>query len=543
MRTFRLLGLMLCGALLGPSGFGHPMRRVLVLGLLALGAVGPVPARGQTVSVLAVVPEGAVIDASQLPDLKTGTRFTFRRPQGDAGEVGQGSVLDVREGRGLIGLPPGNKVQAGDLALPCASTASQADLRATVQQIKAQVPGTGASPEIQRLLAELDATVDARDAAIRAGACDVSVHDQKVTDLGVQLQQALATAPPPAPPPAASGPPGPQLGALAGAPSAGASGGSSDNLSKLVEVVGRLFQMAQSLGLGPGGGGAAVPSPPGFASPAAPAPPPQFTDPGAGVAPPSPPPVAGGAPGMAPLPPPPPVPPVTGDQPGSALPPSAGPPSTGGPTGVVPPPAPGPTNPPVVVARPLPGLRPVPGTGAQPPATNPPTPSNPPVASDPSGPRPPWWTVIKPHPLPPTADSGATHGSKPEAPRLAPGIIGLPGLAGPGGLRAGGHVAAAKPGLIRGRVHSDAAGHLPVAGAFVLVGDRRVTTNAQGMFAVAGLPAGKYHVVVTATGFHPANAAVTLSPGEIENVSLTLRRQAGPSHPVHPLLPGRLQAP
>jgi hypothetical protein len=79
------------------------------------------PGFGQSASVLGVVPEGIVIDAAPFPDLRPGARMGFRRPDGSTTQVGEGSVLDVREGRALVGAKPGGSVQEGDLAIPCAS--------------------------------------------------------------------------------------------------------------------------------------------------------------------------------------------------------------------------------------------------------------------------------------------------------------------------------------------------------------------------------------------------------------------------------------
>jgi len=562
-------------------------RTIAVLVLL-LGALRPASAPAQPAAVLAVVPEGAVVDAAQFPDLAAGARFTFRRPQEGDRELARGEVLDVREGRALVGIPAGSGVQEGDIAVPCATAGSQEELRATVEQIRARVAAGAAAPQIHQLLAELDATVQARDAAIGSGECDVSALDRKVAEVGVQLQQVVATAPPPAPESAPPPPPGsfppPPAGQAEGAPGIAsaappaATGGGLDSLDKLIEVVGRLFQMAQSMGFVPGGGGSGSGSqqgfpsspPPQFGSDAGVAPPPPpFSDPGAGVAPPPPPPADTGVAPPPPVsdPPAPPsapsqpqpapgAPPTAGAPPASGSPPAAGaPPPAGAPPGQdggSQPPASG--KPPVVVAPPPGGLRPAPGRALLPPGGSPPSAAEPPAA------RPPWWTVVKPRPKSDAADDTPATGGAPSLTRPAPGILPRVDVAPrtetgpPAGSRVIGPIATVKPGLIRGRVLTDGdgrpGGDRPLGGAAVLVSDgragtadHRVTTNAQGLFAVAGLPAGRYSIVVSAAGFRSTSASVDVLPGEVETVSVRLQRQAAPAPPPQPprRLPNRLQ--
>ena len=111
---------------------------------LTLGVATSVLA--QSAPVLGVAPEGAVIEAEPFPDLKPGARMGFRRPDAGSGLVGEGWVLDIREGRGLVGLKPGGTVQTGDLAVLCASSAAPGtagDLRSSVQALKDQLSAAG----------------------------------------------------------------------------------------------------------------------------------------------------------------------------------------------------------------------------------------------------------------------------------------------------------------------------------------------------------------------------------------------------------------
>src|SRR5690349_10253556 len=160
---------------------------------LLIGVVLCVPAAAaaQTTPVLAVVPQGAVIDAAAFPDLAVGATFSFRRAGGDATELAHGAVTDVRDGKALIDLSGSSGVNAGDVALRCATAASQTQLRASLDQIKAQTTASTATPDVQRILGDLDTTVQARESAVNSGTCDVSALDQKLAELGAQLQQAM----------------------------------------------------------------------------------------------------------------------------------------------------------------------------------------------------------------------------------------------------------------------------------------------------------------------------------------------------------------
>jgi len=506
----------------------HGPRLHAIAIVFVLAGLGPRAALAQTTPVLAVVPEGAVVDAASFPDLATGAAFSFRSAQRDGRELARGSVLDVRDGRALVGLSPGGSVTVGDVAVRCATAASQAQLRASLDQIKAQMSGGTANSQVQQVLAALDATVQERDTAINGGTCDVSAIDQKLAELGATLQQAMASSQTPGSPTADSTttPSGTATDTTGMNTSTGTAGtsapgnagsASGDSMEQVFSVVSRLFKMFQGLGLGGGEGKSGASSGQDssgtsgsdFATTPTPAPPP-FSDPGVVAAPTAP-----------PSSPPSPTPGVVGP------PSTAQPPIGGG--------APGPTPQP-------------PSTG---PITKDPGSPPPPTAAPPrvgGSPQPPWWTVPK-KPVAPTPGGNAGTGSVP--PNPLQGIGPRPGITAPGGLRPVGPIAAARPGAIHGKVVGDVDGRPgldAVRGASVLVSDgpggaadRRATTNDAGAFTFGGLAAGRYSVVVTAAGFRAATVAVSVTSGEDVPLNLTLQRLT-PLAPARPRpVPGQLQ--
>jgi hypothetical protein len=528
-------------------------RRRAALGAVIAVLASAAPALGQSAPVLAIVPEGAVIDGAELPNLAPGARVGFRRPDGGAAQVGEGFVLDVREGRALIGLKPGGSVQAGDLAVRCASLSSpgsQGDLRASVQSIKAQLaPAGGGSPELQAAIGQLESTLDTREAAIRDGACDVASHDQQIADLSLQLQQMLAASAgaaspgavpaPPQPPPTTL--PGtepvqtPTVGAAPPPPAIGQPGTGTENIVVALQVAQQLLQMAQSAGLirqpRQSGGqqpGMAIPSPDVQAPPPAQAMVP--IDPGSGQA----------------------LPPAAVEPPGSPS------PTVGSPTEPASPPVAVGTDTPSQTGQP-PGTRPPPGRPAAP---EKPSPSvvTPPVRTPP----PQWWAVTPPKqpapvagampgtaPSPPTSATlpGSTTGpgkvTPPERPSAAivPGRVPTGSQAAPGGQTASVPPSVQRTAIVKGVVRAD--NGAPIAGAFVRVGGRQARTNAQGVFVVTGVPLGRQTLLATAGGFSEGKLAVELASGEVEVVALTLRRAPVPPlvQPPRPATPPSVAGP
>ncbi len=370
-------------------------------GLLTLSLLSQ--AFGQAASVLGVVPEGVVVDGTTLPDLQPGAKLGFRRADGSGAQVGEGSVLDVRDGRALVQLQPGGTVQAGDVAVPCASLTgpgSQADLRVSLQGLKTQLMSAGGgAAEVQAAIGQLESTLDAREAAIRAGSCDVSAQDQQISALSQQLQQLLVasapvatdatpvssaaslppssadvTAPPPSsaevsPLPLAPG------GLPGGAPGQDAAGASpqSEGLETALQFVQKIFKMAQSMGLMGGNKGSGGQESFSSGSPAADVPA------QAGMVPPLDQGTVQGAQPFVPSAPPQPSAPVESTPPSAPAPPVVTtPPSTPSPPVVATPPS---TPPPPVVATPP--STPPPPVVSTPPSAPPPTTATPPQSPTP----------------------------------------------------------------------------------------------------------------------------------------------------------------
>ena len=489
-------------------------RWASVAGAILLTFWMAAPSVAQSPTVIGVVPEGIVVDAASFPDLRPGARMGFRRPDGSAGQVGEGWVLDVREGRALVGVKPGGSVQAGDLAFSCASLTgpgSQTDLRASVQGLKAQLssPGSG-SAELQTVIAQLESTLDAREAAIRGGSCDVAPHDQQIAALSQQLQQTLAapSATAPSTGGAQSAPPG-QESATA-PPPPGATG--SEGMATALQFLQQIFQMAQSMGLGggstsSGGQQSSFPPPSQGIFP---------TDPGGQQPPPS------------SVPPPPPF--STPPPPSSTPPPSA----------IQPPPPPSSTPPPPSSVQPPPSSTPPPPSGA--PTTD--GPGKAPPSGGRTITRPPasgqWWTITPPKQTAPTVGavpgnpSGSTGGAgtapgttTPPTSGAAPGLRLPPGTTPVPGIGPSARVPPAPQRLavVQGVVRAD--NGVPVPGAIIIVGGRQVVTNAHGVFLVDNVPLGRQVVVASARGFVQGRVAVDLSSGEVEKVNVILRRTGG----------------
>ncbi|MGH7535528.1 MAG: carboxypeptidase-like regulatory domain-containing protein [Gemmatimonadales bacterium] len=63
-----------------------------------------------------------------------------------------------------------------------------------------------------------------------------------------------------------------------------------------------------------------------------------------------------------------------------------------------------------------------------------------------------------------------------------------------------------------------------LAAAQITVGDAKGQSDAQGQFAVPGLPPGQYTVTVTAIGYQKQTRTVTLDAGETERLVVVMPR-------------------
>jgi len=101
------------------------------------------------------------------------------------------------------------------------------------------------------------------------------------------------------------------------------------------------------------------------------------------------------------------------------------------------------------------------------------------------------------------------------------------------------------PGRLTGKVASSARdtslANVPVKITFPSGEVREVRTGADGAFAVADLPAGKYKVVVDAAGFVPVSADEEVQPGEEVGLTLRLDRVALAPTPVPPGVTGPIE--
>ena len=535
----------------------HRKFSYLLFALLALPAVS----WAEEGVVLAIRPEGAVVDVGQMPEVQQGSKLGFIHLNGDRKETGQGWVLDVREGRALVGLTPGSTVKEGDLVILC-PTPGQADpyteLRTMVDQLRNQAaqPNAPVKTELQAMTNQIQLAIEARDAAIQQGACDTAEYDTQISSLGADLQnlaaglQPVAVEPTPQEPTAPGEAPTetPTLSPEKGPPE-----GVVDAISKIFEIVSKIAELRQTIGsqFGPG----EAPETPSQ-EPAAPEAPPTETPPPATETEP-------GAPGegevVTPLPPAPPSPQefavVQGKVKGEGGKPVGGAEVTAaewnqtittapdgtyylqGPGGqvtimakasgykegsLVTNVAPGattirnvflqkeakaqdPTKPPIKVIDP--SKLPVK-----------PTIPIPPQAKEETQKDKPWWQVpkIQPaQPSTPTTPAGPQATTPPKYEVLKPGI---------------GPIAKVTPGQIKlasvtGKVLNEKG--QPVPGAKVAVGGAgSVLTNSQGKFTVKNLKPGKHQVTATAPGYKAETRKIALEPGEVESVEFTLKKMA-----------------
>ena len=420
------------------------------------------------------------------------------------------------------------------------------DMRGALAQLRAQAgqPGAPNQAQVQPLVAQVQSAIDARDAALRQGACDTSQYDQQIGTMVASLQSALSAPAGSAPPPASYSPPGspppPAPGYQAGAPpgypqqggqpqpgyqyqpqTAGAPPGTpgaqpmpsaGDIFSKLFDIAVEKFA-GKSKKSSDGGSGLSSgnqPPPPAYTDPSAgqpgyAPPPPGYSAPPPGYAPP-PPSYGQPQPGAAPPPgyaPPPPsyTPPPTGYTP---PPPSYTPP----PTGYVPPPSAPPTGyvPPPVYTPPPPSYTPPPTTGsvAPPPTYTPPP--GPTQSTSPSG-----LTTLLPIPQRSTAAS-------PQSVAVIPVVSPKP-FPVPADVQGLGKVA----GIVRG----DSGAVIPGAIVSVIEWNKMMSTGSDGSFSFQGPAAQRVTIQVQAYGYNTQTIVVSAGPGAVtmQNFALVWARR------------------
>jgi Carboxypeptidase regulatory-like domain len=79
--------------------------------------------------------------------------------------------------------------------------------------------------------------------------------------------------------------------------------------------------------------------------------------------------------------------------------------------------------------------------------------------------------------------------------------------------------------VIQGVVRADNGALVP--GAVIVIGGKQVATNSRGAFVVEDVPLGRQILVVSARSFAQSRLVLDLASGEVERVTLTLRRGAG----------------
>src|SRR5207302_248543 len=87
-------------------------------------------------SVLGVVPEGIVVDASTLGGVQPGGKVEFVRPSTGRTSLGQAAILDVRDDRALVAPPSAGSVVQGDVAVACTGGAGSDDIRQAIKQMQ-----------------------------------------------------------------------------------------------------------------------------------------------------------------------------------------------------------------------------------------------------------------------------------------------------------------------------------------------------------------------------------------------------------------------
>lgn len=172
------------------------MRRLSAIGscLALVMAGGNLPLSwAQDGAVLSVRAGRAVVDASALEDVEPGMKLGFvREDGGERTEIGQGEVVQVKDGKATIKLGPNGKVKKGDLVVVCPDPDDDpfAELRDVVDELQGQAkaqPRAPRSARIRTLTREAVSALEARDQAVADGKCDVAEHDERVSQAASQL--------------------------------------------------------------------------------------------------------------------------------------------------------------------------------------------------------------------------------------------------------------------------------------------------------------------------------------------------------------------
>ena len=385
------------------------------------------------------------------------------------------------------------------------------DLRGALAQLRSQGGGAPNQGQVQPLVAQVQSTLDARDAALRQGACDTSQYDQQIGTMIATLQNALnapaqgapppppgyqagASQPPPGYPQPGSPPPPPGYPQQAGAPpgypppaSGAAPGapGSQGQMPSAGEIFSKLFDIAidkfagKSKKGGDSGSGftSANAPPPSYSDPSAsqqgyPAPPPAYTQP----------PPAYTQPPSAYTPPPPSYAPPP---PGYAQPPPTSTPSSG----YTPPPS-GYTPPPPAYTPP-PSYPPATGSASPPPSYTPPGYTPPPSAPGVVSPS----VVQKSLVLPQSA----------VVPRLALPAPDLQGLV-----------------SLRGIVRGDAGAALAGATVTVVEWNKIAMTGSDGSYAIQGPAGQRLTIQVQAYGYNGQTSVTAAAAGTVTTQDFAL---------------------
>ena len=174
-----------------------PRRAASGLTLVAFLGLTSVAARAEDASVTAVRPQGVVVDASQLEDLKRGAKVGFVRDGDAREEIGQGWVLDIKDGKALVGVQPGSGVRKGDLVVVCPREGEDrhAEVRAKLEELGDAGPAPkGRKPSAaERVARQAREAMEARDAAVEEGKCDLAALDEEIDALAGELSRVIAS--------------------------------------------------------------------------------------------------------------------------------------------------------------------------------------------------------------------------------------------------------------------------------------------------------------------------------------------------------------